>query len=47
MIIDIDPTNGLPIFLQIIEQVKCKIAAGALQEAIVTLSAAAGDPFTY
>jgi GntR family transcriptional regulator len=32
MIIDIDPTNGLPIFLQIIEQVKYKIAAGALQE---------------
>lgn len=31
MILDIDPSNGLPIFLQIIQQVKYKIATGALE----------------
>ncbi len=32
MLISIDPSNGVPIFLQIVQQVKYKIAAGALQE---------------
>jgi GntR family transcriptional regulator len=32
MLITIDPSNGVPIFLQIVQQVKYKIAAGALKE---------------
>ncbi len=30
MIIHLDPSNGVPIFLQIVQQVKYKIATGAL-----------------
>jgi len=31
MILEIDPTNGVPIFMQIVQQVKYKIATGVLQ----------------
>ncbi|MBI1390045.1 MAG: GntR family transcriptional regulator [bacterium] len=30
MILDIDPSNGVPIFMQIVQQVKYKVATGAL-----------------
>lgn len=32
MLIVIDPSNGVPIFMQIVQQVKYKIACGALKE---------------
>ncbi len=32
MLITIDPTNGIPLFTQVVQQVKYKIANGALQE---------------
>ncbi|MDP8243671.1 MAG: GntR family transcriptional regulator [Candidatus Hinthialibacter antarcticus] len=30
MILDIDPSNGVPIFMQVVQQVKYKIATGTL-----------------
>jgi GntR family transcriptional regulator len=32
MLFQIDPSNGIPIFLQIVNQVKYKVATGAAQE---------------